>query len=69
MALKQSELKIAMARPHRLLTALSGEIETDWNEVQRLAQSNAYGNWNDVKQLIDEQAQALQLRSPYDSHE
>jgi hypothetical protein len=52
-----------------LAAALSGEIETDWNEVRRLAESNAYGNWNDVRQLVGEQAQALQLRSPYDSDE
>ena len=60
----------AVACAQKLLAAaLSGEIETDWNEVERLAQSNAYGNWNDVRRLVNEQAQTLQLRSPYDSHE
>jgi hypothetical protein len=60
----------AVACARKLLAAaLSGEIETDWNEVRRLAESNAYGNWNDVRQLVGEQAQALQLRSPYDSDE
>jgi len=48
-----------------LAAALLGEIETDWIEVQRLAQDSAYANWNEVKELVDEQAQALQVRSPY----
>jgi hypothetical protein len=52
-----------------LATALLGEIETDWAEVKRLAQNNAYKNWNDVKELVHEQAQALQVRSPYHSDE
>lgn len=38
-------------------------------EVERLAQTNAYKNWNDVKVLVHEQAQALKIRSPYDSNE
>ncbi|RME94113.1 MAG: hypothetical protein D6766_06705 [Verrucomicrobia bacterium] len=49
--------------------ALLHEVETDWNEVRRLAQSGAYANWHDVKHLVDEQAKALQVRSPYDSDE
>ena len=52
-----------------LAAALHDEFETDWDEVRRLAQDKAYKNWNDVKQLVHEQAQALQVRSPYDSHE
>jgi hypothetical protein len=52
-----------------LAAALQGEVETDWTEVRRLAQSPAYGEWNEVKELTDEEAQALKLRSPYDSHE
>jgi hypothetical protein len=48
-----------------LAAALLGEIETDWAEVKRLAQDNAYKNWNDVKELAHEQAQTLQVRSPY----
>jgi hypothetical protein len=52
-----------------LAAALHGEFETDWDEVRRLARDKAYKNWNDVKQLVHEQAQALQVRSPYDSHE
>jgi hypothetical protein len=47
--------------------ALQREVETDWNEVRRLAQTSAYANWADVKHVIDEQAKALQVRSPYDS--
>ena len=49
--------------------ALLGEVETDWTEVKRLAKNAAYKNWNDIKKLVYEQAQALQIRSPYDSDE
>ena len=52
-----------------LAVALLGGIETDWTEVRRLAESNAYKNWNDVKELVHEQAQTLQIWSPYDSDE
>lgn len=52
-----------------LAAALQGEVETDWREVRRLAESPAYQNWPQVKELIDEQAQALQIRSPGDSDE
>jgi len=48
---------------------LRDEVEADWNEVQRLAETNAYANWPEVKELINEQAKALQIRSPYDSDE
>ena len=50
-----------------LASALREEVETDWQEVKRLAQISAYSNWNDVKALVHEQAQALQIRSPYHS--
>jgi len=52
-----------------LAAALQGEVETDWAEVKRLAKSNAYKNWNEVKELVHEQAQAIQVRSPYHSDE
>lgn len=52
-----------------LAAALMGEIETDWAEVKRLARSKAYKNWNEVKKLVHEQAQALQVRDPYHSDE
>ncbi len=52
-----------------LAAALREEIETDWRETKRLAQSNAYQNWKDVAALVHEQAKALQVRSPYDSDE
>ena len=53
---------------NKLLAAvLQREVEADWNEIRRLAQSSAYKNWNEVKRLAHEQAQALQVRSPYDS--
>lgn len=52
-----------------LAASLLGEIETDWNEVKRLAASRAYDNWNTVKELVHEQAEALQVRSPYHPNE
>jgi len=52
-----------------LAAALQGEVETDWREVRRLAESPAYKNWPQVKALINEQAKALQVRSPGDSDE
>lgn len=52
-----------------LAAALECEVEVDWNEVKRLANDKAYSNWADVKVLINEQAKALQVRSPYDSDE
>jgi hypothetical protein len=48
---------------------LNGEVEIDWGEVKRIAQDSAYGNWSDVRQLINEEAKTLQVRSPYDSNE
>jgi hypothetical protein len=52
-----------------LVAMLQDEVETDWAEVRRLACSSAYQNWNELKELADEQAKALQIRSPYDSDE
>lgn len=52
-----------------LAAGLQNEIEVDWTEVKRLANESAYANWSDVKALIDEQAKAIQIRSPYDSDE
>jgi hypothetical protein len=49
--------------------ALNEEVEIDWSEVKRLAITSAYGNWADVKDLINEQAKALQIRGPYHSDE
>ncbi len=52
-----------------LAAALLNEVETDWEEVQRLAKNNAYQNWDAVKKLVHEEAQALRVRSPYHSAE
>ena len=52
-----------------LAAALQGEVETDWAEVKRLAKNAAYKNWSDVKEIVHEQAQALQIRSPYHTDE
>ena len=45
-------------------SVLCGEIKADWQEVKRLAQTPAYGNWPDVKQLTDQQAKVFGKRSP-----
>jgi hypothetical protein len=47
---------------HRL-----GEI--DWAEVKRLSLRREYDNFQTVKSLVNEVAQAIGQRSPYDSHE
>ena len=52
-----------------IAAALLGEVEVDWAEVRRLAENKAYANWSEVKALINEQAKALQVGSPCDSHE
>lgn len=49
--------------------ALMNEVEADWNEVQRLSREKDYANWPDVKSVINEQAKALEVRSPYDFDE
>lgn len=64
------EYRPAIACAKKLIAAaLQDEVEIDWREVQRLAESNAYQNWHHVKTLIHEQAQVLQVRSPGDSDE
>ena len=50
-------------------SALLKEFELDWQEVKRLANLKEYLVWPQVKELIHEQAQALSVGSPYDSHE
>lgn len=52
-----------------LAAALLNEVEVDWQEIKRLAEDAAYQNWNDVRKLVYEQAQALNVRSPYNSDE
>lgn len=52
-----------------LAAALLGEVEVDWPEVRRLAETTAYANWPAVKALINEQAKTLQIGSPCDSNE
>lgn len=47
--------------------ALQLELEADWHEIQRLARTSAYDNWSDVKDLVNDEAKTLQVRSPYDS--
>jgi hypothetical protein len=48
---------------------LKCEVEIDWNETLRIAKLPAYKNEADVRQLIESEAKALALRSPYDSAE
>jgi hypothetical protein len=52
-----------------LAAALAGEVEVDWSEVKRLAQTSAYASWAEVEALTYEEAKALQIRSPYHSDE
>jgi hypothetical protein len=52
-----------------IVAALAGEVEVDWNKVKRLAEISAYQNWKAVKDLINEQAEYLKVRSPCDSDE
>lgn len=60
----------AIACAQKLIAAaLNGQVETDWKEVRRLAESPAYSNWEQVKALIHEQAEAHRLRNPCDSNE
>ncbi len=47
--------------------ALQAEVEIDWRETKRIARTAAFANWPEVKKLIDEQAKALKIRSPYHS--
>ncbi len=49
--------------------ALRCEVELDWNEVKRLANLNEYGNWQEVRKVISEQAETLNVRGPYDPNE
>lgn len=49
--------------------ALLEEVKCDWGEVRRLAESNAYKNWNDVRELVHEKAAALQVRNLCDPDE
>jgi hypothetical protein len=50
-----------------IATALREEVEADWSK--RLAKLDAYANWVDVENLINEQAKTLEVGSPYDSDE
>jgi hypothetical protein len=50
-----------------LVVALSGAVQMDWNEVQRLAESREYKVFDEVQQLVREVSRELQLSSPYDS--
>lgn len=52
-----------------LASSLREEVEVEWAELKRLAIDPAYANWPEVKELVHEQAEALQIRSPYDSDE
>jgi hypothetical protein len=49
--------------------SLKGEVDIDWKEVQRLAERPEYGNFEEVRKLVDESAETLKDRSPYHSNE
>jgi hypothetical protein len=46
---------------------LRGQIEVDWDEVRRLAKLPEYRNFADCKKLIEETANELKIKSPFDS--
>lgn len=52
-----------------IAAVLRDEVEVNWLEVKRLAKTNAYSNWPDVRKIICEEAKALNVRSPYDPNE
>jgi hypothetical protein len=52
-----------------IASALEGEAEIDWKEVLRLARLAAYDNETMVKNIIEREAEALGLRSPYNTDE
>jgi hypothetical protein len=50
-----------------IAAGLLDEVQTDWEEVRRLAGTPAYDVWPELKQIVNEQAEALKIRSPYHS--
>jgi hypothetical protein len=51
-----------------MAAALLGELVFDWTEAFRIAALPAYGVTTDLEAWIDEQAKALAVRNPRDSH-
>lgn len=47
---------------------LTGALQMEWSEVQRLAQSRDYKVFDELKSLVQEVSRELQVSSPYDSH-
>ncbi len=48
--------------------ALRGQIEMNWPEVQRIAQRPEYRNMAECEALVNEVANELKIRSPFDPH-
>jgi len=48
--------------------AMRGQLEMNWAEVQRIAQRPEYRNIAECKALVDEVANELKIRSPFNPH-
>jgi hypothetical protein len=48
--------------------ALRGQIEMNWPEVRRIAQRPEYRNMAECEALVNEVADELKIRSPFDPH-
>jgi hypothetical protein len=48
--------------------ALRGQMEMDWEEVQRVARRPEYRNIDDCEALVSEVANELKIKSPFDPH-
>jgi hypothetical protein len=58
----------ARACAEKLIAAgLRNEFEMDWKELRRIAKLREYQNETDVVQIVEAEAKALALGSPYDS--
>jgi len=51
-----------------LSVALTGALQMDWPEVQRLAKSRDYKVFDELKSLMQEVSRELQVSSPYDTN-
>ena len=49
------------------VVALAGAVNMDWSEVLRVANLPEYRNVNECKTLVNEVANELKIKSPFDS--
>jgi hypothetical protein len=65
-AVYPEENQAARACAKMLLSGiLRGQIEVNWEEVQRIANLPEYRNFQDCKKLIEETANELKIKSPF----